>query len=81
MDATEQPGDDTATGSRRRTADPVLPRARTLGKGLAVLRIVMGVVLFACGVAKPFEFRRIEVIPYVRISSTRARRGRYCRTA
>lgn len=65
MDATEQPGEDTTTGSRLRAADPVLPSARTLGKGLAVLRIFIGVVLFANGVAKLFEFRRIEVGPYV----------------
>ena len=45
--------------------DSLLPSARTLGKGLAVLRIFMGVVLFANGVAKLFEFRRIEVGPYV----------------
>lgn len=44
--------------------DALLPSARTLGKGLAVLRIFMGVVLFANGVAKLFEFRRIEVGPY-----------------
>lgn len=44
--------------------DSLLPSARTMGKGLAVLRIFMGVVLFANGVAKLFEFRRIEVGPY-----------------
>jgi uncharacterized membrane protein YphA (DoxX/SURF4 family) len=46
-------------------ADTVLPSSRTLGKGLAVLRVFMGVVLFTNGVAKLFEFRRIEVGPYV----------------
>jgi uncharacterized membrane protein YphA (DoxX/SURF4 family) len=45
--------------------DTVLPSARTLGKGLAVLRIFMGIVLFANGVAKLFEFRRVEVGPYL----------------
>ena len=53
------------TGSRAPVSDAVLPSARTLGKGLAVLRIFMGVVLFANGLAKLFEFRRIEVGPYV----------------
>ena len=56
---------DSTTGGAAATADDVLPSARTLGKGLAVLRIFMGVVLFANGVAKLFEFRRIEVGPYV----------------
>jgi uncharacterized membrane protein YphA (DoxX/SURF4 family) len=56
---------DDSTGSPHATADPVLPSARTLGKGLAVLRVFMGVVLFANGVAKLFEFRRIQVGPYV----------------
>ena len=53
------------TSTRAGDADPVLPGAPTLAKGLAVLRIFMGVVLFANGVAKLFEFRRIEVGPYV----------------
>ena len=57
--------DDSALTGARRTTDPVLPSASTLGKGLAVLRIFMGVVLFANGVAKLFEFRTIEVGPYV----------------
>ena len=56
---------ESTTGSAAMTGDPVLPSATTLGKGLAVLRIFMGVVLFANGVAKLFEFRRIEVGPYV----------------
>ena len=56
---------DSTPGSSVITGDAVLPSARTLGKGLAVLRIFMGVVLFANGVAKLFEFRRIEVGPYV----------------
>ena len=56
---------DSTTRSSAITGDPVLPSARTLGKGLAVLRIFLGVVLFANGVAKLFEFRRIEVGPYV----------------
>ena len=53
------------TGSPAATSRSVLPSASTLGKGLAVLRIFMGIVLFANGVAKLFEFRRIEVGPYI----------------
>jgi uncharacterized membrane protein YphA (DoxX/SURF4 family) len=53
------------TGTSSRTADPVLPSATTLAKGLAVLRIFFGIVLFANGIAKLFEFRRIEVGPYI----------------
>ena len=56
---------DTGTSVRAGTADPELPSATTLGKGLAVLRIFFGIVLFANGVAKLFEFRRIEVGPYI----------------
>ncbi len=56
---------ETDTSSRAETADPVLPSATTLAKGLAVLRIFFGIVLFANGVAKLLEFRRIEVGPYV----------------
>ena len=56
---------DSTTRSSAITGDPVLPSASTLGKGLAVLRIFMGIVLFANGVAKLVEFRRIEVGPYV----------------
>ena len=56
---------DTGTSHRASTADPVLPSATTLAKGLAVLRIFFGIVLFANGIAKLFEFRRIEVGPYI----------------
>ena len=59
--STHQSGTSPSAG----TGGSVLPSARTLGKGLAVLRIFMGIVLFANGVAKLFEFRRIEVGPYV----------------
>ncbi len=52
------------TASDREGTDDVLPSAHTLGIGLAVLRIFMGVALFANGVAKMFEFRFIEVGPY-----------------
>ncbi|MBA3619317.1 MAG: DoxX family membrane protein [Acidothermales bacterium] len=57
--------EDTTTGAPTRTADAVLPSARTLGKGLAVLRIFMGLILFANGLAKLFGFSKIEVGPYV----------------
>jgi uncharacterized membrane protein YphA (DoxX/SURF4 family) len=57
--------DGSAPGTSPVRDDPLLPNARTLGKGLAMLRIFMGVVLFANGVAKLFEFRRIEAGPYV----------------
>ena len=56
---------DTGTSRRAQGADPVLPSATTLAKGLAVLRIFFGIVLFANGIAKLFEFRRIEVGPYI----------------
>ena len=57
--------DRSTTSTSAARDDSLLPSARTLGKGLAVLRIFMGVVLLANGVAKLFEFRRIEVGPYV----------------
>ncbi len=53
------------SGATTGTTAGVLPSARTLGKGLAVLRIFMGVILFANGVAKLFGFTRIQVGPYV----------------
>ena len=56
---------DTGTSLRVGADDAVLPSATTLAKGLAVLRIFFGVVLFANGVAKLFEFRTIEVGPYI----------------
>jgi DivIVA domain-containing protein len=45
--------------------DPVLPSARTLAKGLAVLRIFMGSVLLLNGLAKLLDFRSVEIGPYV----------------
>lgn len=56
---------DTDTGSQPSRSDSVLPSARTLGKGLAVLRIFMGAILFANGLAKLFGFSKVEVGPYV----------------
>ncbi len=38
--------------------------ARQLGKGLAGLRIFMGLIFFANGLAKLFSFRNIEIGPY-----------------
>jgi len=37
---------------------------RWLGKGLAALRIFMGVIFFANGLAKLFAFRNVEIGPY-----------------
>ena len=47
------------------TTGGVLPTPRTLGKGLAALRVFMGVVVFADGLAKLFGFSKIHVGPYV----------------
>ncbi len=38
--------------------------ARLLGKGLAGLRIFVGLIFFANGLAKLFSFRNIEIGPY-----------------
>ncbi len=40
------------------------PDARRLGKGLAGLRIFFGLILFANGLAKLFDFRTIDIGPY-----------------
>ncbi len=40
------------------------PDARSLGKGLAALRIFFGIIFFANGLAKLFSFRNIEIGPY-----------------
>ena len=52
-------------GRERRDAGGVLPSARTLGKGLAVLRIFIGLILLSNGLAKLFSFSEITVGPYV----------------
>jgi len=49
----------------RRDAGGVLPSARTLGKGLAVLRIFVGLILLSNGLAKLFNVSEITVGPYV----------------
>ena len=41
-----------------------LPDARLLGKGLAALRIFVGIIFFSNGLAKLFSFRDIEIGPY-----------------
>ncbi len=43
----------------------VLPSARTLGKGLAVLRIFVGLILLSNGLAKLVGFTAVQVGPYV----------------
>ena len=53
------------TDRGRRDAGGVLPSARTLGKGLAVLRMFMGLILLSNGLAKLFGFSKITVGPYV----------------
>jgi uncharacterized membrane protein YphA (DoxX/SURF4 family) len=50
-----------APGAR---TDPALTDAGLLARGLAVLRIFFGVILFANGVAKLFAFTDISVGPY-----------------
>jgi thiosulfate dehydrogenase (quinone) large subunit len=44
--------------------DATLPDPRLLAKGLAALRIFVGVVFLANGLAKLFQFRNVEVGPY-----------------
>ncbi|MGQ0465717.1 MAG: DoxX family membrane protein [Sporichthyaceae bacterium] len=41
-----------------------MPDARLLGRGFAVLRIYVGVVLLANGLAKLFDFKQISIGPY-----------------
>jgi uncharacterized membrane protein YphA (DoxX/SURF4 family) len=41
-----------------------LPDAGVLARGLAALRIFFGLILFANGVAKLFEFRNVEIGPW-----------------
>ena len=57
-----------STASTQRRAgggDALLPSARTLGKGLAVLRMFVGLILLSNGLAKLFGFTSISVGPYV----------------
>jgi len=46
--------------------------ARELGRGLAALRIFFGLILFANGLAKLFEFRQISIGPYQSFLITKA---------
>jgi uncharacterized membrane protein YphA (DoxX/SURF4 family) len=55
----------TPTDERPAPAGEVLPSRSTLAKGLAVLRIFMGLVFLLNGLAKLFGFSRIAVGPYV----------------
>ncbi len=56
----------TGTGAAApRTSDEVLPSARTLGKGLAALRVFMGLVLLLNGLAKLFDVAQVRLGPYV----------------
>jgi uncharacterized membrane protein YphA (DoxX/SURF4 family) len=50
--------------THQRGAHGLLPDAATLARGLAALRIFFGLILFANGVAKLFEFRNIELGPW-----------------
>lgn len=54
---------ETITG--RPVGGGLLPSARTLGKGLAVLRIFLGLVLLLNGLAKLVGFSQVRVGPYV----------------
>ena len=48
----------------RPAADGGIPDAEWLGRGLAGLRIFVGIIFFANGLAKLFAFRNIEIGPY-----------------
>ena len=67
---------DTASDEPASTA-PVqfLPRAELLAKGLAALRIFVGLIAFTNGLAKLIGFRNIEIGPYksnlINLESTR----------
>lgn len=54
-----------STHTSRPADEQMLPGARTLAKGLAVLRIFMGLVLLLNGLAKLLGVSRISVGPYV----------------
>lgn len=55
----------TPSDERPTHAGEVLPSRSSLAKGLAVLRIFMGLVFLLNGLAKLFGFSRIAVGPYV----------------
>lgn len=53
-----------STTTSGRDEQPRIPDAAVLGRGLAALRIFMGVIFFANGLSKLFGFRNIEIGPY-----------------
>ncbi len=55
---------DAARAATPPSADDLIPDARLLAKGLAALRIFVGLIFFANGVAKLFSFTDISIGPY-----------------
>ncbi|MBA2261214.1 MAG: DoxX family membrane protein [Solirubrobacterales bacterium] len=53
-----------STTTSGRDEQPGIPDAAVLGRGLAALRIFVGVIFFANGLSKLFGFRNIEIGPY-----------------
>lgn len=53
-----------STTTSGRDEQPRIPDAAVLGRGLAALRIFIGVIFFADGLSKLFGFRNIEIGPY-----------------
>jgi uncharacterized membrane protein YphA (DoxX/SURF4 family) len=53
-----------STTTSGRDEQPGIPDAAVLGRGLAALRIFIGVIFFANGLSKLFGFRNIEIGPY-----------------
>jgi uncharacterized membrane protein YphA (DoxX/SURF4 family) len=53
-----------STTTSGRDEMPRIPDAAVLGKGLAALRIFIGVIFFATGLSKLFGFRNIEIGTY-----------------
>jgi uncharacterized membrane protein YphA (DoxX/SURF4 family) len=53
-----------STTTSGRDEQPRIPDAAVLGRGLAALRIFIGVIFFANGLSKLFGFRNIEIGPY-----------------
>jgi uncharacterized membrane protein YphA (DoxX/SURF4 family) len=53
-----------STTTSGRDEQPRIPDAAVLGRGLAALRIFIGVIFFANGLSKLFGFRDIEIGPY-----------------
>jgi uncharacterized membrane protein YphA (DoxX/SURF4 family) len=53
-----------STTTSGRDEQPRIPDAAVLGRGMAALRIFIGVIFFANGLSKLFSFRNIEIGPY-----------------